>query len=116
MRNSHTAPLEVLSEKSNGPFATEPYEAGWADEALVLVYIRELYGPAPALQLQAQISADGVRWLDHACAPLRITQTGGWSLTLLHFGNWLRFAGDVAGGPDDGSPGCVLDLYLVLKG
>ena len=25
--------MEVLFAKSNGPFATEPHEAGWADEA-----------------------------------------------------------------------------------
>jgi len=116
MKNVHTAPMEVLSAKANGPFATEPYEAGWADEALALVYVREAYGPAPKLVLQSQISVDGVRWLNHAAAPLVITGPGAHYLSLGEFGNWLRLAGDVTGGPADGSPAFVLDFYWVLKG
>ncbi len=116
MKNVHTAPLEVLSPRSNGPFATEPYEAGWADEALAMIYVREMTGPTVELLLRAQISVDGARWFDHPASPLRIEKTGGFSLPLPQFGNWLRLAGEVAGGPADGSPALVLDLYWVLKG
>lgn len=108
--------MEVLSAKANGSFHTEPYEAGWADEALAIIYVRELAGSAPTLLVQAQISADGVRWFDHPAASLRIHGLGGQSLALTQFGNWLRLAGDVSGGPSDGSPACVIDIYWVLKG
>jgi len=30
------------------------------------------------------------------------------------FGNWLRLAGPVTGGPDDGSAAVVVDIYWVL--
>ena len=116
MKNVHTAPLEVLSPRSNGPFATEPYEAGWADEALAMIYVREMTGPTVELLLRAQISVDGARWFDHPAAPLRIEKPGGYSLPLTHFGNWLRLAGEVSGGPADGTAALVLDLYWVLKG
>jgi len=116
MKNSHTAPLEVLATKANGAFFTEPYEAGWAGEALAMVYVREAHGPAPKLALRAQISADGVRWFDHPAPPLRIEAAGGFGLPLANFGNWLRLAGEVSGGPADGATALVLDLYLVLKG
>ena len=116
MKTIHTAPVEVLSAKPNGAFATEPYEAGWADEALAMIYVRETAGPAPQLVLRAQISADGARWFDHPAQPLRLEKSGGYSLPLAHFGNWLRLAGEVTGGPADGTPAFVVDIYWVLKG
>jgi hypothetical protein len=36
-------------------------------------------------------------------------------LSLDHFGNWLRLAGTVSGGPDDGSAAVLVDIYWVLK-
>lgn len=116
MKDTHTAPLEVLAPKANGPFFTEPHETGWADEALAMLYVREAYGPGPRLLLRAQISADGVRWFDHPSPPLHVTRVGGYGLPLTQFGNWLRLAGEVGGGPEDGGTAVVLDLYLVLKG
>ena len=116
MKNSHTAPLEVLSAKANGRFVTEPYEAGWADEALGLIYIRETAGPAPKLVVQAQISADGARWLDHRTPPLVIDGPGAHYVSLERFGNWLRLTGEVSGGPAGDAPAFVLDFYWVLKG
>jgi hypothetical protein len=108
--------MEVLSAKPNGSFQTEPYEGGWADEALAIIYVRELAGSAPTLLVRAQISADGVRWFDHPASPLRIGGRGGHGLALTQFGNWLRLAGEVSGGPLDGSPACIIDMYWVLKG
>lgn len=116
MKNSHTAPLEVLSAKANGTFATEPYEAGWAEEAIGFIYIRETAGRAPKLVVQAQVSVDGSRWLDHHTPPLVIDRAGAHYLALTHFGNWLRLAGEVSGGPYGGETTFVLDFYWVLKG
>lgn len=116
MKNTHTAPMEVLSAKSNGAFATEPHEAGWADEALAMIYVLEVHGPAPKLVLQAQVSADGARWMNHAAPALTVTQPGAHYLGLAQFGNWLRAAGEITGGPADGSPAFVIDFYWVLKG
>ena len=116
MRTIHTAPIELLSAKPRGPFVTEPYEAGWATEALAVIYVREVRGLSHNLRLSAQISADGARWLDHPATPLLISQPGGYCLMVREFGNWLRLTGEVDGGPDDGGAAMILDIYLILKG
>lgn len=116
MKNTHTAPMEVLSAKGNGPFATEPHEAGWADEALAMIYVREVHGSTPKFVLQAQVSVDGSRWMNHSSTDLTITKPGAHYLSLAQFGNWLRVAGEVTGGPADGKPAFVIDFYWVLKG
>ena len=115
MRKSHTAAIEIFSAKANGPVATEPYEAGWAREALAVIYCHEVHGPAPCLEFGAQISADGVRWIEFGRAYPTISAPGGYFLSLDHFGNWLRLAGTVSGGPDDGSAAVLVDIYWVLK-
>jgi hypothetical protein len=106
--------MELFAQIPNGTYELEPYEAGWAAEALAMVYVREAHGDAPKLRLTAQISVDGVRWIDmpHALGP--ITQPGGYVLSLTGFGNWLRLAGEASGGPSDG-PAFVADFYWVLK-
>ena len=113
MRNVHTAPMEVFAQIPNGPYELEPYEAGWATEALAMVYVREAHGDPPQLHLTAQISVDGVRWIDTPHT-LTIAGTGGYSLLLTSFGNWLRLAGEASGGPADG-PAFVADFFWVLK-
>jgi len=115
MRNVHTVPVEVCAPKFDGTFETEPYEAGWALEALAFVYVRETAGPSAQLELRPQISVDGVRWIDFPTGFPPIKKAGGYSLALSNFGNWLRLAGTVIGGSSSGGPTLVLDLYWVLK-
>ena len=77
MRKSHTAAMEIFAAKANGPVATEPYEAGWEREALAVIYCHKVHGPAPRLELHAQISADGVRWIDFGRTLPAISAPGG---------------------------------------
>jgi hypothetical protein len=42
MKNVNTAPMEVMSPKAYGSFVAEPHEAGWADEALAMIYVRDV--------------------------------------------------------------------------
>ena len=107
--------MEVLSPIGNGPYDLEPHEAGWAAEATTIVYVREVDGPSPVLNLRAQISVDGMRWIDFDRAFAPISQPGGYFLTLSHFGNWLRLVGEVSGGPADGAPAFIIDCYWVFK-
>ena len=116
MKTIHTAPMEVLAEKMPGTFETEPYEVGWAEEALAMIYVRELAATGGEITLRAQISADGARWFDHPAAPLVLKEPGGYSLPLRHFGNWLRLAGKISGSAAAGKPAALLDIYWVLKG
>ena len=59
MRKSHTAAMEIFAAKANGPVATEPYEAGWAREALAVIYCHEAHGPAPRLELRPRSPRTG---------------------------------------------------------
>ena len=92
------------NETWSGAAATEPYEAGWAREAVIFVRaLKEPVGKQPRARIE--ISPDGMHWIhegsefempsakdDVACA--RIS----------NFGNWLR----VAAAFPDGSRSTVI--------
>ncbi len=115
MRESHTAVIErnVLLE---GPFATEPYEAAWASEAIFFLRVLDSAEvPMPAqthLRYTVEISPDGIRWcpIPELCAltttisPAQEIQ----AIRVSHFGGWLRLSGTV-------SPGAKFMIYLALK-
>lgn len=81
-----------------GPSATEPVEAGWATEAVF--FVRALGAPeGPMPQVRAQISADGMRWVDEGTvADMPAVLDDVQVLRVAHFGNWLRLATDLAEG------------------
>jgi hypothetical protein len=88
---------------------THPYEAGWAGEAVFFV---QLEGDHPDLSVQAQISPDGLHWVDRGeprviTADLEIT-----AIELANFGGWLRlsFTGATPERP------ATLLVHLALKG
>ena len=91
LRESYTAIVE-RSEALRGSFATEPYECGWAGEAIFFVRILEQTGNVEGVTLQVQISPDGIRWCDEGTslvpseAEVSFCRVG-------HFGNWLRVVG-----------------------
>ena len=113
MRRSYTAVLE-RGEPLAGEWATEPYEAGWATEAVFFVRLLDDAGPpaTPEIDLEArvQVSPDGIHWLDEGTAlpPLR---RGAAFARVREFGNWLRLAGRLA----NGAPPVRALVYLSLK-
>ena len=96
MKQIHTAVLERFGTFAED-FATEPYEAGWADEAIFFVRIDAVEGAEPALTGQVQISPDGITWIDEGTPLPAIQQTGLVFARVRHFGNWLRLACRVSG-------------------
>ncbi len=92
-----------------GAFATEPYEAGWAGEALI--FIRVLSGGVSQQSAAVQVSPDGIRWLDEGTRiPLPAQRDGLTMARVTHFGNWLRLAGKLPPGQF-----CTVMVYFVLK-
>jgi hypothetical protein len=96
MKQIHTAVLERFGSFSED-FATEPYEAGWADEAIFFLKIDAVDGADPALTGQVQISPDGITWVDEGSSLPALGQTGVVFTRVRHFGNWLRLACRVSG-------------------
>ena len=93
----------------SGAFATEPYEAGWAAEALI--FIRVLSGGVSQQSAAVQVSPDGIRWLDEGTRIRLPEQPDGLTMArVTHFGNWLRLAGELTPGH-----ACTVIVYFVLK-
>ena len=92
-----------------GVFATEPYEAGWAAEALI--FIRVLKGGVFDLCAAVQMSPDGIHWIDEGTRiPLPDQADALTMARVTHFGNWLRLSGELPPGQS-----CTVLVYFVLK-
>jgi hypothetical protein len=109
MRNFQTVVLERMSWVT-GRFQTEPYECGWASEAIFVVRVHEIEGSID-LRSTVQLSVDGIQWMDDDLCFPRIDRAGSFFLRVRHFGGWLRLASDL--GSTDAR--ARLTIYLVLK-
>lgn len=108
VRSSYTAVLE-RGEPLQGDFATEPYEAGWASEALVFLRILEA-PPGASLKARVQVSPDGLHWVDEGTI-VPALEVGLTFVRVREFGNWLRIAGTTA--PSEDQVRAL--IYLSLK-
>lgn len=96
LRESYTAIVE-RSEQLWGSYATEPYECGWAGEAIFFVRILERVGDVEGVTLNVQISPDGIRWCDEGTS-LVLSGAEVDFCRVSHFGNWLRLVGRLQDG------------------
>ena len=110
LRGNITAIL-ARNETCTGHAATEPFEAGWATEAVI--FVRAPKPPVgPRTVARIRISPDRMHWADEGTRLDLPTSEGELRLARVQgFGNWLRLA---AGFPD-GASACVL-VTLHLKG
>lgn len=93
---------------ARGEFATEPYECGWAAEAIFFIRKLQAGDQLAGQQLRVQISPDGIRWSDEGT---RLTLGEGEVdfVRAAHFGNWLRLAGEL---PDEADSRVLVALSL----
>lgn len=110
LRENITAIL-ARNETWKGHAATEPFEAGWAIEAVV--FVRALKPPVGAQPTaRIEISPDGMHWVDEGTRlALPARQDEVCFARLRGFGNWLRVAADFP----DSAEACVL-VTLHIKG
>lgn len=80
------------NETWKGEAATEPFEAGWAREAVV--FVRALKDPAGTQPTAwVEISPDGMHWVrEGASLHMPAVKDGVAVARLTCFGNWLRLA------------------------
>lgn len=90
--------IVARNETWSGSAASEPYEAGWAREAVL--FIRALKQPMGVQPVcRAEISPDGMRWIpEGTTAPMPAGKDAVAVLRVKHFGNWLRVAADFGDG------------------
>ncbi len=110
MRNYMMAVLERHTEYS-GEFQTEPFEVGWAAEAIFFVQVEEVAGSGTTVSAEVQISADGIHWVDEGTRLSSMNQSGTYFLRVVQFGGWLRLRGQVKG--EEGR--CRVTIQLSLK-
>lgn len=96
LRESLTAVI-ARNETWTGASATEPYEAGWATEAVF--FVRALKpGKGASSQAHVEISPDGMRWVREGASLVLPTAVDDIAVARVrHFGNWLRLAADMPG-------------------
>ena len=96
IRQNYTAVVERNTTFS-GAFASEPYECGWAGEAIFFIRKLEASGAVAGTVVRVQISPDGMHWCDEGTT-LRLTDAPVDFVRVKHFGNWLRIAGTLTEG------------------
>ena len=110
MRHFYTSVVE-LRQPFTGVLASEPYECGWADEAIFFITAEEDDADFTGIDLEAQISADGIRWVSEGTRA-HLDGPGLTACRVSHFGGWLRLSGTITGQNER----AVLSIRLALKG
>jgi hypothetical protein len=110
MLAQNVAAVICRNEHWTGSAATEPYECGWAKEAVL--FIRALKQPTlpEGTRARVQISPDGMRWADEGTTVVLPTKPDGLAFAkLAHFGGWLRLAADL---PDGAGITLMVTIHL----
>lgn len=88
MRESYTAAVE-RNVVCTADFASEPYEAAWADEAIFFVRVLDPHHKGK-LKFVAEISPDGMLWCPEGMACEIAEGSALGFIRVKHFGGWLR--------------------------
>jgi hypothetical protein len=89
-------------------FATEPFEAAWASEAIFFLTVEEL--EAARIDARVQISPDGINWVDEGTRFPAIETPGLHFVRVKHFGGWLRLSCELIGAGN-----ARVLVHLILK-
>jgi len=94
LRESATV-VVARNETWRGSASTEPFEAGWAIEAVI--FVRALKAPIGAMpEVRVEVSPDGIRWLPEGTRFALPAEEDAMTMARVsHFGNWLRIAADL---------------------
>jgi hypothetical protein len=77
---------------------TEPYEASWAREAVIMVRTLESGTLGAGARAHVQISLDGMRWVNEGTVLDIPAEVNGISMARLsHFGHYLRLKAEMPG-------------------
>lgn len=102
--------IVARNETWSGKAASEPYEAGWAKEAIIFVRaLKTPVGSAP--KAWVEISPDGIHWIrEGTVIDMPDAKDGLAAARVAHFGNWLRLAAHFDAGAE-----CTVLVTLHLK-
>src|SRR5690606_38042416 len=109
MRQFYTVVLDTFKDLDNG-YATEPYEAAWASEAIFYVRVDQVRDGAGPLELVVEFGPDGMAWVEEGGTLTVDTSKQLSFIRVTHFGGWLRLRH--TSGP---AASVQATVYLVLK-
>jgi hypothetical protein len=110
MLPENTLAIVARNERWSGEAATEPYECGWAREAVFFVRALAAENVPDFTSAQVQVSPDGMRWADEGTSLLLPVAAGQMDFAKVsHFGGWLRLAVDL---PKNASMTVIVSLHL----
>jgi hypothetical protein len=108
MQKTYTSVL-ARRVRIDGEYATLPYEAGWASEAVFFVQVE---GEHPELEIAAEVSPDGITWIRRGTPVVLAASAAIAELPVTTFGNWLRVV--VTGASPEA--GARILIHLNVKG
>jgi hypothetical protein len=108
MQTTYTSVL-ARRVRIDGDYATLPYEAGWASEAVFFV---QAEGDHPDLTLATEVSPDGINWVRRGVPTVLPSADTIAEIPLTTFGNWLRLT--ITGATP--ASGARILIHLNLKG
>lgn len=111
MKEFYTSVIE-LRQPVNHQFSSEPYECGWADEALFFLTVHEEMADFNHILVRPKISPDGVHWVSAPCDAIQVNEPGLYAIAQSHFGGWLRLELSLEGAAQT----AMITLHLALKG
>jgi hypothetical protein len=98
LAESYTAVIARGEDWVDGS-TTEPYEASWAREAIIVLRTLESGTLGPGARAHVQISLDGMRWIDEGTSLDISPEIDGLSMARLgHFGHYLRLRAELPNG------------------
>jgi hypothetical protein len=101
-----TLAIVARNERWSGTAATEPYECGWAREAMLFVRALEAEG-APG-RARVQVAPDGMHWVDEGTAMPLPSRVGESTMAkVAGFGGFLRLVAELP-------PGSTLTVIVSL--
>ncbi|OIV46469.1 hypothetical protein BK025_11245 [Sodalis sp. TME1] len=111
MKEFYTSVIE-LRQPISRQFSSEPYECGWANEALFFLTVHPDMADFNTIVVRPKISPDGVHWVNAPGDATLISEPGLTVIAQSHFGGWLRL--DLS--PEGAAQTAMITLHLALKG
>lgn len=111
MKEFYTSVVELRQPIKN-TFLTEPYECGWANEALFFLTVHPEQADFTQIVVRPKISPDGIHWIDAPGEATRVDKPGTIAIAQSHFGGWLCLELTLA----DAKQAAMITLHLALKG
>jgi hypothetical protein len=78
-------------------FESHPFEVAWASEAIFFIRVEKMEGIEARLTAYAQISADGIHWIDEGTKIRPIKKVGDYFMRVKHFGGFVRMRCKISG-------------------